>query len=214
MKKCFIFQKVMKTLLFVACFFCGVTILSAQYYFSDKNRANIWHFGFAHFAQGAPGLDFNSGSPVVFNNGTETGNGTSALCNEQGNLQMYPVSRGQRGYIVNALQDTMHNSWNMFDVPFFGALWDHKQRFLSIPNPSGNGLVYVFTSGNQANTGTYEYSVLDMNLDGGLGSVIEKNHFLYLKPSGKQTAVHHSNCHDIWVVSHESLINNFSLLSD
>jgi len=202
-------KELLTLLLMVAMITCRMAF--AQSSSPDKNHANIWYFGLPGTAvTGYPGLDFSSGTPVVLTNGKGGGGGISTSCDAQGNLQLYVVARNQSGFILNANHDTLHNSQNMFYVPLFsGALYGHTQRFLIVPNPLGNGLVYLFTSGAKGDTATFEYSVIDMNQQGSLGSVIEKNHFLYFQPTGKLTAVHHANCNDIWVVSHAGNSNDF-----
>ncbi|MEX0810803.1 MAG: T9SS type A sorting domain-containing protein [Chitinophagales bacterium] len=170
----------------------------------DKKRANIWYFGTAYTGYGAPGLDFSSGQPVVLTNGVNVGSTACTISNADGNLQMYPT---QFPFIANALHDSMANS----KVIMSGSsqYTSQPQHYLFVPNPSNNGLIYIFTYERGGNYPPYLYHIVDMNMEGGLGAIISINNPLYADPTVKQTAVHHSNCRDVWVVSHQRNSNNF-----
>ena len=70
-----------------------------------------------------------------------------------------------------------------------------------VPNPSGNNTFYLFSIGvtNSGDSGLY-YSVVDMNLNGGLGAVTQKNIRLQpFKIDDGLTAIKHGNGRDWWL---------------
>jgi len=89
--------------------------------------------------------------------------------------------------------DTMANSGVVGDRGFVGS----SRVNIAIPQPKSPNLIYYFTSAM-----TFNYLIVDMNLNGGLGSVIFRD-TLEPGPTGvKLAAVHHCNGSDIWVVGH------------
>src|SRR5690606_34223072 len=88
------------------------------------------------------------------------------------------------------------------------------QAALIVPNPSYNGLYYIFTTdhfGGQflPTGGGLSYSIADMTRNNGLGSVIEKNIKLMEPTTERLAAVKHCNGHDFWLVSKEYGTNRF-----
>lgn len=85
------------------------------------------------------------------------------------------------------------------------------QGSIIVPNPSMNGLYYVFTTDHGGgtvephNNGVLAYSVVDLSLNNGNGDVVAgaKNIILRTPVSERLTAIRHSNGHDIWVLAHE-----------
>lgn len=85
------------------------------------------------------------------------------------------------------------------------------QGSIIVPNPSMNGLYYVFTtdhaggSAGPNNNGVLAYSVVDLALNNGNGDVLagQKNIILRAPVSERLTAIRHCNGHDIWVLAHE-----------
>ena len=157
-----------------------------------QKEGNIWYFG-----ENA-GLDFNSGIPVALTDGAiNTHEGCSVISDANGNLLFY--TDGVTVWNKNHKQ--MPNG--------FGLLGHSSstQSALIVQIPDNDNLYYIFTTPAQAQTfissAVFWYSIVDMNLDGGLGDVTDKNRFLYTPTTEKLTAVKHSNGCDIWVISHE-----------
>ncbi len=195
----------MKLLLSIILLFSFHTHVAAQLPTLDKKRANIWYFGRAtQQGYGAPGLDFSSGQPVVLTDGVNVSSAACTISDADGNLQMYSATI----FVANALHDSMTNSIGITNSSAFSG---QPQGHLFIPNPSNNGLIYLFTFTETSPNSprSYVYHVIDMNLSGGLGEVVSQNNHLHIPTTAKQTAVHHSNCRDVWVVSHPASSNNF-----
>jgi PKD repeat protein len=83
------------------------------------------------------------------------------------------------------------------------------QSAIIVKQPGNNTLYYVFTLDQTGGGNGARYSIVDMALAAGLGSVTVKNATLYTPSCEKQVAVRHCNGKDVWIVSHEYNSNNF-----
>lgn len=176
-----------------------ITLLVSHSYLSQR-QANIWYFG------DHAGLDFNSGSPVLINDGQTYyilcpgchNEGTSVISDENGDLLFY--TNGEK--IWNSSHEVMANG----DGLLGGA--SSTQSSLIVPQPGSSRFFYVFTtdhfqSSNELENG-FRYSIVDMCLDEGLGDVVnnQKNILLLDSVAEKVTAVRHGNGIDYWVITH------------
>lgn len=73
----------------------------------------------------------------------------------------------------------------------------------------GNANIYFVFSVPAAGTGNLAYSIVDMSLAAGLGSVTVKNTPLFSPSAEKLTAARHCNGSDIWIIGHEQGSNRF-----
>ncbi len=155
-----------------------------------QNQANIWYFG------DYCGLDFNSGVPV---NTHEiiiaSGNAMSVMSDTNGSLLF--CCNAIR--IVNRNGHTMPNGSNLIGNT------DASMGTLIVQQPGSDHLYYVFTVSREFpdNVGMY-YSVVDMNLDGGLGDVTSEKNIPLAQAwaaSNKLTSVRHANGEDVWIIT-------------
>jgi PKD repeat protein len=166
-----------------------VTFLCAQ-------QGNNWYFGLK------AGLNFNTDPPQPLLDGQlYTKEGCSTISDEMGSLLFY--TNGDTVY--NKLHQIMANGT---------GLYGHVSSFQSsiiIPRPGSDSLFYIFTADAQENTGIrgFNYSVVDISRQGGLGEVIEKNTSLYAPSSERMTAVRHNNGVDVWLITHVPVSNEF-----
>ncbi len=167
--------------------FIGILLFNIT---AAQNQANIWYFG--NFA----GLDFNSGVPVNTNEiPASSGNAMSVMCDTNGDF-MFCFNGNE---IWNREGDFMPNGENLIgdERASMGAL--------IVQQPGSDHLYYTFTVGyKQAELIGMHYSVVDMNLDGGLGDVTsEKNIPLDAAwaASNKLTAVRAANGEDVWIIT-------------
>jgi gliding motility-associated-like protein len=157
-----------------------------------QNEASNWFFG------RNAGIKFNISNSSVSSVSTgqiSTIEGCSSISDDSGNLLFYTDGTT----VYNKLHEVMDNG--------FGLLGDESssQSAIVVPKPGDSNIYYVFTVGsNQRNTGL-NYSVIDITLDGGLGSITNKNIGLLAQSSEKVTAVL-KDCitKSIWVVSFAS----------
>ncbi|HET8809356.1 MAG TPA: gliding motility-associated C-terminal domain-containing protein [Flavobacteriaceae bacterium] len=178
-----------KKLLF---FFLLITSISVT---AQKQAAN-WYFGYG------AGLDFNSGTPVVLTNGQDLEpEGCAAISNSLGELLFYTDGE----VIYNANHQLMQNGT--------GLLGHHSstQSVLIVPNPGDLSQYYVFTTDAQLGGNGLRYSLVDMDLDSGLGGVIPstKNILMEAPVTEKLAGVLHDNKNDIWIIAHRVNTNEF-----
>lgn len=162
-----------------------------------QGEANIWYFG--HNA----GIQFNTdGSVAALTNGQlYTAEGCAVLSNTAGNLMMY--TDGQT--IYNANHQIMINGDGLL------GNWSSSQSATIVPKPGNTNLYYVFTLDSYAGVNGFQYSVVDMSLDGGLGAVTaEKNILVYTPSNEKLAVVKHANGTDYWIVTHGWNNNTFN----
>jgi gliding motility-associated-like protein len=155
-----------------------------------QNQANIWYFG--DFC----GLDFNSGIPVETHEiHASSGNAMSVMCDTSGNFLFCFSGRE----IWNWEGDFMPNGADI--------IGDRRAAMgaLIVQQPGSDHLYYLFTVAyNQAEDIGMHYSVVDMNLDGGLGDVTSEKNIPLAQAwaaSNKLTSVRHANEQDVWILT-------------
>lgn len=85
------------------------------------------------------------------------------------------------------------------------------QAALIVRQPASDSIFYIFTTDcvEDLLVDGLRYSIVNMNMNGGLGEVILKNQPLFSPAEEKLTAAKHLNGCDIWIISHEFTTNNF-----
>jgi len=174
-------------------FIVFLLINSCCFCYSQK-QTDWWYFG--TYA----GMTFTSGTAVAVSDGTlTTSEGSSAMSDATGNLLFYTDGKE----VYTSTHTIMANGT--------GLLGDISttQSALIIAKPGDPNLYYIFTLPEEGN-GNFCYSVVDMSLAGGQGSVTVKNTILKNgNVTEKLTAVRHCNGNDIWVMIHEFNSNAF-----
>ena len=191
----------MKRILFLF-FNCALLIVNCEFGFAQK-QGNIWYFG------DHAGLDFNSGSPVVLNDGQTPLNGghaegTSVICDSSGQLLFYTNGR----QVWNKNHAVMPNGDTLFSNS------SSTQAALIVPQPGSTRYFYVFTVDDfyfdNLQYG-FRYSMVDLCLDNGLGDVVanQKNILLLDTVAEKITGVRHANGTDYWIIVHKFFSDAF-----
>ncbi|MCB0448928.1 MAG: T9SS type B sorting domain-containing protein [Confluentibacter sp.] len=170
--------------------------------FGQKEASN-WYFG------DRAGIRFNNDGTVteLTNGKLSTIEGCTTISDANGNLLFYTD-----GVTVwNRNHNAMPNGFGLFGDP------SSTQSAIVVPQPNNPNLYYIFTvdtsvNQNDPNYG-FNYSVVDMTLNGGLGNVTTKNSNLLPVSSEKVTAVV-KDCvsQSIWVITfapNNSLSNYF-----
>ena len=156
----------------------------------DIKRTYHWYFG------ANAGIDFSSGQAVADTNGqVNTWDGCSSISDETGNLLFYTDG----STVWNKNHAVMQNGTGLW------GHWSSHQNSLIVPKPLNNFIYYIFTTDAQEHNFAYglNYSVVDMTLDGGFGAVTNKNILLVAPTHEALQATYHSNCRDIWVITHK-----------
>lgn len=131
-------------------FFCQATF--------SQNEGKVWYFG------SNAGLDFNTNPPTILNDGQlNTLEGTASFADAYGNLLFY--TDGKRVYTKN--HTLMPNG-----VDAMGGNYSTAQSALIVPLPGNSAQYYLFTVSQYVHSNLF-YSIIDMNLNNGLGDVVE-----------------------------------------
>jgi len=165
-------------------------LLSAQ-------RNAYWHFGDSVV------LNWDTSDPIVMPPSAMVAHEpSSSMSDTAGNLLFY--TNGNR--IWNRNGTPMSNGDSVINVSSYDPFFSITQGTLVLPYPD-NPSKYVMVYNGILNADPISgYSVIDMQLDGGLGDVIPglKGVILdSLDTSEKCTAVKHANGRDWWVVQYE-----------
>jgi len=168
------------------------------WYCIGQNETAKWYFG------SQAGLDFMTSPPTILTNGVLANTeGCASISDASGNLLFY--TDGMTVY--NSSHNFMANGTGLF------GQWSPAQSSIIIRRPGSQNLYYVFTvigmCGTFGTAGAY-YSIVDMSLAAGQGSVTVKNATLTTAiVSEKITGTRHCNGVDYWVVV-EDFQNNIS----
>ncbi len=178
---------------FVLCWLLMVAVQVAH----AQNQANNWYFG------DHAGITFNFGSPPVAltNSAMNTYEGCSTISDAGGNLMFYTD-----GVTVwNKNHTVMLNGTGLLGNS------SSTQSSIVVQKPGSNRYYYLFTVPDWSDFGGLCYSLVDMQMDGGLGGIVvsEKNIMLQADVTEKITAVRHANNTDVWVITHERNNNIF-----
>jgi gliding motility-associated-like protein len=158
---------------------------------SAQNEAANWYFG-----QNA-GIQFDStGNLIGSIDGGQlsTLEGCTSISDNNGNLLFYTDGN----LVYNRNHQLMPNGTGLFGDS------SSTQSALVVPKPGDPNIYYIFTVDNLLDSSDFgfNYSEVDMTLDGGLGDIIAKNVNLLQKSSEKITAVL-KDCasQSIWVIT-------------
>jgi gliding motility-associated-like protein len=157
-----------------------------------------WYFG------DKAGLNFNQGFPMVLTNGRlSTTEGCSTVSDANGDLLFYTDG----STVWNKNHSVMSNGVNLK-----GDL-SSSQSALIVPNISNSDIYYIFTADvaqsyfNGGNGNGFNYSIVDLSFNGGLGKITSKNINLLVQGSEKVSAVSAMDGSGFWVVTQAK--NNF-----
>jgi gliding motility-associated-like protein len=166
-----------------------VVIFISKELFAQK-QVNNWYFG--HEA----GLTFNSGTAESITNGKLTSiEGSAVMSDANGSLLFYTNSQ---------------TIWNQNHAIMAGGNYidgneSAVQSSVIVPLPGSTTRYYVFTNGYNGEY-SFNYSVVDMQLNGGLGGVVAAEKNIRLSGSGTESlaATKHCNNQDYWIITRVS----------
>lgn len=160
----------------------------------SQKETNYWYFG------SNAGLFFNNAPPVPLTNGVlGASEGSASISDSNGNLLFY--TNGET--VWNKNHQIMTNGTGLWGDEL---CLSSTQAAIIIPQPLSTNIYYIFTTEGQAGLcsggyGGISYSIVDMSLSSGNGSVTTKNVPLLTPTAEKVTAVHNSNGTDIWIMT-------------
>jgi len=181
--------------------FVSYTFVNAQY------RDNVWCFG------DSAGIDFsNLSNPVPIGSSLNSRGTCANICDSSGSLLFYSAGSPDalNGLTLKAakIYSKNHQLMQGGDT-IVGGGWYYEH--IIVPNPLGDNTFYLFAGGVTSYCGFY-YSVIDLNLNSGLGAVTQKNVELlgqnFCAIDGL-AAIKHGNGRDWWVITKSSsTLNN------
>ena len=175
--------------------FLYITVLLPLLCFNSlfaQNETKAWYFG--QFAA----LDFNPTAPTNPGNGAMLAEeGCASVAGANGSLIFY--TNGEK--IYNASHQLMANGNGLA-----GEL-ALSQNVLIAKQPGSTTQYYVFTA-NRGISG-FRYSIVDMSLAAGQGSVTAKNVWIDSASTLRVCGVKHCNGNDIWIITHDNFSDRF-----
>jgi DNA-binding beta-propeller fold protein YncE len=158
-----------------------------------QGEANIWYFGYI------AGLDFNSGTPEILSNSQMIAfEGCASMADKNGNLLFYTDGVT----VFNQLHQVMVNGNNL------NGDYSTTQTLI-VQQPRSSHVYYLFTQSAQAADPGFQYSVIDISLQNGLGEVTDKNIPVYSLSTEKICAVNKSSA-ATWIMTHQWGNNRFA----
>ncbi len=121
------------------------------------------------------------------------GEGSSSVSDAAGNLLFYTNGID----VWNSSHLIMANGSGLFGSN------STTQSALIVKQPGSNNIYYLFTQDLFAGPNGLRYSIVDMNLASGQGSVTAKNVLLQSPSCEKLAATKHCNGRDVWILSHD-----------
>ena len=144
------------------------------------------------------GITFNpiqtGGTPTTLSGAMESQEGVASISNQEGKLLFYTNG------------ETVYTSGNtiMSNGTGLSSSGTSTQSSIIIPKPDSNKY-YIFTTDYNGSPNGFEYSIVNMDLQGGLGQIEAKNIKLINTPlTEKVTACSHSTEDAYWVITHTS----------
>ncbi len=179
-----------------------LTFLISIHVYSQRQNYN-WCFG------DSGKVDFSQGVPSGIKSSMKSRGSCASICNSNGNLLFYSntsnLSFPTFGFLTQVCNNNDQIMGNGDGI--IGEGWYNE--LCIVPDLLLNNLYYLFTISITANLG-FKYSVIDMNQNGGLGSVIQKNTpLLSIDLDDGMTAIKSGNGRDWWLIVHQWQTNSF-----
>ncbi|MBX3164655.1 MAG: hypothetical protein KF900_09240, partial [Bacteroidetes bacterium] len=168
--------------------FCSIHVFS-------QNENTKWYFGWGC------ALDFMTNPPTPLNNSAmNTHEGCASIADGTGNLLFYTDGIT----VYNAAHTTMSNGTGLYGD------FSSAQSAIIIRQPGSSSIYYIFTMAVVGSTTGLCYSIVDMSLAAGQGSVMVKNISLSSGTSCERlAATKHANGGDYWIMTQERSTTNY-----
>ncbi|WP_289044968.1 T9SS type B sorting domain-containing protein [uncultured Olleya sp.] len=170
-----------------------VLILLCSFILQAQNEAANWYFG------DNAGIQFNTNTNAVTaltDGQLATEEGCTSISDSDGNLLFY--TNGEN--VFDKQHNIMQNGTGLLGNQ------SSTQSAIIIPKPQDDEIYYIFTQDTEflsTPDNGFNYSIVDMSLNNGLGAVITKNQLLLHKASEKLSAVlKDCQSQNIWVVTY------------
>lgn len=177
-----------------SCIYFGLFLLVTVYPAQAQRLNNQWRFG------AAGGINFNATPPAAA--------AGAALSTGEGSASVADPVTGQLLFYTDGV--TVWNRNNLVMQNGNGLTGGDPMMLSSTtaavicPRPGNAQQYFIFTIDEQASNNGLRYSLVDMNLDGGLGGIVagSKNILMLNTNSEKLQLVPHANGNSLWLVTH------------
>jgi len=166
-----------------------VTLFLGNFLLAQK-QTDKWYFG------NGVALDFSSGTPSVIASGNPAyapSEGCSVMSDASGNLLFYTDGIT----VYDKTHSVMANGTGLLGGN------SSTQAALIVPKPGSTTLYYIFTTDEFGGGNGLQYSIVDMSLASGNGSVTVKNTSLMSFMTEKVTAVKDPFNNRYWITAHQ-----------
>jgi len=156
---------------------------------TSQNENDLWYFG------NNAGLDFSLGYPVaVLDGALVTADNTATVSDPiTGELLFY--SNGVK--VWNRNHDVMPNGHGLL------GNWSGGTSAIAVKLPGNNQIYYLFTTDAFAWPNGLRYSIIDLELNNGLGDVTDQKNIVVQEISTEKVAItKHGNGVDYCIVTH------------
>ena len=144
--------------------FITILLLAFNFLTFAQKEASNWYFG-THAA-----IDFHSNPPSVISGSAMQSNaGCASISDSAGNLLFYTDGMT----VWNKNNNVMYNGSGLHGNS------DATQSAVIVPQPGINNIFYLFTVDFAARTNGLNYSIINMDIDHGLGGITTKNISLF-----------------------------------
>lgn len=169
-------------------------LIVTQFITAQTKEFDYWQFGFES------GIHFENDTVIPITSSIHSTESCASISDKNGNLLFYTD-----GVTVwNKTNSVMMNGTNLL------GLTSSTQGALIVRKPGSTNLYYLFTADGTSNAlnhhmeNGYRYSIIDMNLDNGLGAVtVVKNELLYAPSTERLAAVKQTDGVNFWIMTHE-----------
>ncbi|MBW6461365.1 MAG: hypothetical protein K0B08_12410, partial [Bacteroidales bacterium] len=187
------------TIYFILRIIMVISILTSSIFSIAQPNKRTVHWYIPRFI----GLDYSSGVPTEDSLG-QAGicfvycpNGSSVMSDTSGNLLFYSDGR----YVWNKNHELMTGVVGWFGIQDY---WPGSQGALCIKKPNFESVFYIFSARDNNYPYPMFYYTIDMDLNGGLGDIIDTTHIQGMDGvAEKVAAAYHQNKQDIWIVTRD-----------
>ena len=161
-----------------------------------QNQNSLWCFG------DSAGINFSDTSNLItFSSALDSRGSCVSIADSTGQLLFYANTRARLAGPTTLVWNNTNQLMEGGDS-IIGEAWYNE--LIIIPYPGSNSLYYLFSVGAASSYGLY-YSIIDMNENGGLGKVIQKNVQIHSYQTWDAlTAIKHANGRDWWLITKDN----------
>ncbi len=167
--------------------------------YTNAQFQNVWCFGSQW------GLDFNSGNPVAIQTGIAAHEGNASVCDQNGRLLFYTEGAN----VWNRDHNIMPNGSSLTGLL---STYSTTQSSVIVPMAGNSAKYYLFSLSSYTTQSRSQlfYSIVDMELNGGLGDVVAGNKGIFLDSglAEKMTAVAGKG-QNVWVMVRSLAANEY-----